>query len=169
MKKLPPHDERFLDAAEGWLGLGDHLSANEELGQTTPELRAHPDVMPVRLQIYWRAEKWDTCVEIAGALVSLSPSIPDGWIGGSFALHELKRTQEAYELLMPAKDKFPTEHVIPCNLACYSAQLNQLKDAGKWFKQAMMIDEHNVKRTAVTDPDLEPLWNSMGGTMWKRE
>jgi len=33
MKKLPLSDQRHLDAAEGWLGLGDHLAANEELVQ----------------------------------------------------------------------------------------------------------------------------------------
>ena len=57
MNNLPLPDRRHLDAAEGWLGLGDHLAANEELVQITPELRAHPDVLQVRLQIYWKAKK----------------------------------------------------------------------------------------------------------------
>jgi len=82
----------FLDAAEGWLGLGDHLSANEELEQITPELRVHPRVLGVRLEIYWAAKKWEACVEIAGALATLKPDNARGWIGRSFALHELKRT-----------------------------------------------------------------------------
>ena len=28
------------------------------------------------------------------------------------------------------------------------------------------IDEHTVKRTAIDDPDLKPLWDSMSGTRW---
>jgi len=32
----------------------------------------------------------------------------------------------------------------------------------------MAIDEHTVKLAAVDDPDLEPLWDSMSGTFWKR-
>src|ERR1035438_8574338 len=102
MKKLPFQDRRFLDAAEGWLGLGDHSAANEELEQITPELRADPIVLEVRLQISWAARKWDACVEIAGALVKLKPGNDYGWIGRSFALHELKRTQEGHDLLLPA-------------------------------------------------------------------
>jgi hypothetical protein len=34
--------------------------------------------------------------------------------------------------------------------------------------QAMAIDEPTVKRAAIDDPDLKPLWDSMSGTIWKR-
>src|SRR5208282_6199493 len=104
MNELSLQDQRFLDAAEGWLGLGDHLAANEELEQITPGLRAAPKVLEVRLQIHWAAKQWEACVEIAGALVNLKPDNDYGWIGRSFALHELKRTQEAYDLLLAAED-----------------------------------------------------------------
>jgi hypothetical protein len=32
---------------------------------------------------------------------------------------------------------------------------------------AMNIDENTVKRAAIDDTDLKPLWDSMGGTAWK--
>lgn len=32
----------------------------------------------------------------------------------------------------------------------------------------MTIDEHTVKRAAIDDPDLKPLWDSMSGTLWER-
>jgi hypothetical protein len=44
-------------AAEGWLGLGDHLAANEELEQISPKLRAHPLVLEVRYKIYAEAKR----------------------------------------------------------------------------------------------------------------
>ena len=40
MKKLPLPDQRHLDAAEGWLGLGDYLTANEELENITQSVTA---------------------------------------------------------------------------------------------------------------------------------
>jgi hypothetical protein len=67
------------------------------------------------------------------------------------------------------KNKFPKNYTIPYNLACYSAQLNQLEDAQDWFKNAMKIDERIVKRIGIDDSDLKPLWASMGGTLWKRK
>jgi tetratricopeptide (TPR) repeat protein len=155
MKSFPPQDQHYLDAAEGWLGLGDHLSANEELEQITPELRAHPRVLAVRLEIYWAAKKWEACVEIASALATLKPDNAHAWIGRSFALHELKRTQEAYDLLLPAKDKFKRNTTIPYNLACYCAQLNRLEDAEKWLKKAMAINERHIKSIFNA-----PLWVS---------
>ena len=169
MNKLPLQDQRFLDAAVGWLGLGDHLAANEELEQITPELRADPNVLEVRLQICWAAKKWEACVEIAGALVRLKPGSDQGWIGRSFALHELKRTQEAYDFLLPAEDKFLKNWTVPYNLACYCAQLNRLEEAQIWFKKAMAINEQLVKREAIDDPDLKPLWDGMSGSLWKKE
>jgi len=53
MTPLPPPDQRHLEAAEGWLGLGDHLAANEELDSITPRLRAHPDPLKPRFEVCW--------------------------------------------------------------------------------------------------------------------
>ena len=169
MIKLSHRDKMFLDAAEGWLGLGDHLSANEELKQITPEFRSHPKVLAVRLNMYWEAKNWKAVVHVARALTTINPDNAHGWIGRSFALHELKRTQEAYDLLLPAKDKFPKNLTIPYNLACYCSQLKQLSEAQVWLKMAMAIDEQTVKRMAMDDPDLKPLRDSLSGTMWKME
>jgi hypothetical protein len=33
----------------------------------------------------------------------------------------------------------------------------------------MAIDEKTVQKLAVDDPDLLPLWDSMGGSVWKRK
>jgi hypothetical protein len=51
MKELPPQNQRFLNAADGWLGLGDYLSANEGLENITPELRAQPNVLWVDFRV----------------------------------------------------------------------------------------------------------------------
>ena len=32
----------------------------------------------------------------------------------------------------------------------------------------MAIGEHTIKSLAIDDPDLKPLWESMGGMRWKR-
>ena len=127
-------DTLHLQAAHGWLELGNHLEANEELERITPELRAHPDVLEIRLEIFFRGKQWLGCIEIGNVLVEARPKKSIGWIHRSFALHELKRTQEAFELLLPAAKKFPALWVIPYNLACYCAQLNRLDDCKEWFQ-----------------------------------
>jgi len=54
-----------LDAAKGWLELGDHIHANEDLEKITAKLRAHPDVLKVRWRVYAQAKKWNVCLLIA--------------------------------------------------------------------------------------------------------
>jgi tetratricopeptide (TPR) repeat protein len=168
MKPLEPPDSIHLKAAEGWLELGSHLEANEELEKITPELRVHPDVLELRWQIYAQEKKWAACVDIANAVVKLAPERPDGWIHRSYAPHELKRTQEAFDQLLPVADRFPKIWTIPFNLSCYCAQLGRLDECQAWFKKATAIDEQTVKRAAIDDPDLKPLWDSLSGTLWKR-
>jgi tetratricopeptide (TPR) repeat protein len=169
MNGFSAQDQHHLDAAEGWLGLGDYLAANEEMELISPELRACLEVLLLRLQIYWRAKQWEVCVELAGAVVKAAPDLPDGWIGRSFALHELKRTGEAYDLLLPAKEMFPQNHTIPYNLACYCAQLTRLDEAEIWLMRAMKFDEDAVRRNAIGDPDLKPLWDRMSDVLWRRK
>jgi hypothetical protein len=71
-KSLPFHDQRHLEAAQGWFELGKHLEANEELENITAENRAHPAVLEVRWQIYANVKKWDAALDI----VVIAPSFP---------------------------------------------------------------------------------------------
>ena len=57
MQNLELQDRRYLEAAEGWLGLGNFLEANEELECITPQMRAHPDVLCMRWSVYAQAKK----------------------------------------------------------------------------------------------------------------
>ena len=157
--KFTTTDQRHLDAADGWLGLGDYLSANGELEQITLELRGLPAVLSRRVEIYAKAKRWNDSAKIAEALVKITPEDVHAWISRSFALHVLKRTQEAYDLLLPAGIFFPKCWTVPYNLACYCCQLGRRGEAEVWFKCAMAIDGKSVKRQAIDDPDLKPLWS----------
>jgi len=76
MKPLEPPDSMHLNAAEGWLELGNHPEANEELEKVTPSLRAHPDVLATRWHIYAHARNWGACVDIAAAIIQLDDPTP---------------------------------------------------------------------------------------------
>ena len=45
MKPLKHPDNLHLQAASGWLELGNYIEANVELEKFTPQLRVHPDVL----------------------------------------------------------------------------------------------------------------------------
>jgi tetratricopeptide (TPR) repeat protein len=137
MKQLRPPDILHLQAAQGWLELGNHAEANAELEKITPQLRAHPDVLQVRRAIYAAAEKWEPAVEVARTIAQVLPDSPFGWIHWAFGLHELKRTEEARSVLLPVLDRFRTEYLMRYNLACYACQLGNLKEAWRWLEKAI--------------------------------
>ena len=161
---LEPPATHYLNAAIGWLGLGDADSAREELGHIPRALQSHPDVLEVRWQVSAKAQKWNDCVEIANRLVELSPRNPFGWIHRSYALHELKQTREALDALLPALTKFPKEWLIRYNLACYCCRLDQIDETMRFLEQACKLGEvKQVKEMARADLDLQAVWDQIAG------
>jgi predicted Zn-dependent protease len=165
MQKLEPPDSHHLSAAQGWLGLGDWISANQELDKINAEHCAHLSVLQVRLQIYAAAKQWAMAAGIARALAVTNPDQPSGWIDWAYALYELGRTNEARSVLLSVVDKFPKEHLIRYCLACYACQLGNLKEALDWLEKAKSLTEpKEVKELVLKNPYLKPLWNEIGGS-----
>ena len=165
MKPLQPPDSHHLEAAQGWLELGNHAEADAELDSIASSLRAHPDVLNVRWGIYAAARKWEAALDIAAALIQLNPEDPLGWVHRSYSLHELKRTAEARDNLLRVVDRFPDDPIMRYNLACYECQLGNLERAKQWLEKAFAIgDAKEMKLAALEDPDLEPLWKEIGKT-----
>ena len=77
ISKLPLEDARHLSAADGWLDLGDHVSAFEQLEEIAPLNRAHPEVLKLRLRIYSTAKKWDSTFALAEGLHRQLPDDPE--------------------------------------------------------------------------------------------
>jgi predicted Zn-dependent protease len=161
--KLEPPNTHYLNAAQGWLELGDVTEAGAELDQLAAELQKHPEVLEMRWQIYAKAHKWKRCIEVADELVAKAPKRSTGWIHRSYALHELKLTREAYEALLPAQTKFPRNWLIQYNLACYCCRLREFERAQVFLDRACKLGDAdsikvNVKEMALQDKDLKELW-----------
>jgi tetratricopeptide (TPR) repeat protein len=136
MDALKPPDLMHLNAAQGWLGLGNHLEANEELEKITHKNRVHPSVLAIRYVVYSRAEKWDLAAQIAAVLVTMQPDEPGAWTMLAYATRRKLGggIPQAMDVLTSVVKRFPTIWMIPYNLACYCAQLNRLEECEEWFK-----------------------------------
>ena len=164
MKPIEPPDLHYLRAAMGWLELGNHWEANEELQQIAPALQIHPDVLEIRWEICAMAEEWDVCMNIASAIVELAPDRPFGWIGRAHALRRVEggSLMAAFMTLLPVADEFPGEPMIPFSLSCYTCQMGRLDDARAWLHRAFAVasltgTQRHLKHMAREEPDLEPL------------
>ncbi len=153
-----PADKFHVDAASGWIGLGDLASAREELKQISPEIKNHPALLLVQSELLFAEENWEPLLPLTEKLLLQFPKLDFLWINRSYALHELKRTQAAFDALLPAAKKFPKRWLIRYNLACYCSQLGTLGDAMRWLKKAIeLADKKEIKAMAIDDPDLQPL------------
>ena len=159
MKPLAHPNTFHLQAARGWLELGNLKEARVEINHIGARQRQHPEVLELLWQISARLQEWERCVELADKAVRAAPRQVHGYIHKAFALHELGRTQEAWDLLFPMADKFPHDVTIKYNLACYAAQLARLWEAERWLKLAFTIGkEEELRAQALEDPDLKPIW-----------
>ena len=171
IKPLDTPDCFHLDAAEGWLGLGDIESATSELREISPSERTHPAVLSVRYEIYSRSRQWDMAVDVAGELVKMLPEEPFVWINMAYATRRKTggTIPDAKKILLGAQPKFPKHYLFPYNLACYCSQLGEIEQAEQWLKKAATIDNAAVKKMALQDSDLKPLWERLGRTLWVEE
>jgi predicted Zn-dependent protease len=164
IKPLEPPDTHHLSAAQGWLELGNHIDANNELEEISPRQRAHPAVLSVRYDVYAKAGIWDGAAEIAGSLVKLMPEQSSFWICLAYATRRKAGggISEAKKILLKAEPKFPGRYLIRYNLACYECQSGNLKQAMRWLEKAIdMAGKKDIRQMALDDPDLEPLWNQI--------
>ena len=158
---LEPSDIHRLNAAHGWLGLNSPADARAELDAIAPAQQSHPAVLETRWMLCAHEENWDDALLVAELELNTRPENSSGWLHRAYAL---RRTDggglaPAWEALLPAAEKFPTEPVIAYNLACYACQLNQLETARSWLQSAVKIaGKEDIQKMALVDDDLKPLW-----------
>ncbi|MBM3821502.1 MAG: tetratricopeptide repeat protein [Verrucomicrobia bacterium] len=159
MESIPAPDCHFLNAAQGWLELGNAAEARLEWRGVSETHQSHPEVIETLWRIQAAEKEWDEALLTAQRLVDHSPGSPSGWIHQSYTLHELRRTQDAHDKLVRVAKRFDTISTIPYNLACYQCQLGDLDAARNWLERAMKIQgRDSIREMALTDADLKPLW-----------
>ena len=144
-----------MQAANGWLQLGNLAEALAELERIAPPLQNHAEVIETRCAIHSSARDWPSALALAEQLVQTAPDRAAGYINRAFALHELQRTSEALAALLPARERFPREFLIPYNLACYCCRLGRSDEALDWLRQAARLaGREPILAMARRDADL---------------
>ena len=158
MSTLSYPDKHLVEAALGWLDLHTAAEARAELLQVSPANACHPEVLEVWWRVHAAEQHWDEALRVAEMELQTAPDRMSGWVDRSYSLHELRRTQEAREALLPAVKKFPKASLIPYNLACYVCQLGDPAEAHQWLRKAIARGERDeIKQLALNDPDLAAL------------
>lgn len=149
--------QRPLEAALGFMSLGMHEDALEELETLSPELRSLDVVMEMRIEIYRGLGKWESARVIAESLAGKFPENPGWWLSWSFALRREQSVEAAQVVLLEASEIHPDVGMIAYNLACYACVLGDTDDACLLLKRAFLLDP-TLKSTAIDDPDLKQIY-----------
>jgi tetratricopeptide (TPR) repeat protein len=159
---LPYPDQFYLEAARGWLMLGDASAARAELEKLTPALRQAPEVLAAEWETCAGASDWQRAYEVAQQIVSVAPDEVLGWIHRAYAARRRPGggLPQAWDALRPAVDRFPKESLVLYNLGCYAAQMGRLEEAWDWLTRALHAsqDAAHTIQMALADSDLAPLW-----------
>ena len=152
----------------GWLELNCPADAQEELAKISPDFQTVLVVLETRWVVCATMKNWEAALNVAEVLVGKYPGRPVGWIHRAYALRRSAGggLRAAWDALLPAHALFPQEAIIPYNLACYAAQLNQPAEAMEWLQRALAAapDVKQIKEMALADVDLKSLWDRI--RMW---
>ena len=155
MNVLPRH----LEAALGYVALGMHQDAWDELECLPPEVRADDHVLDLRISIYQAHGKWEPARVLAESLAKRAPENPQWWILWAFSLRREKSVADARAVLLEASALHPDEAMITYNLACYSCVEGDIETATVLLKQAFAL-EPDLRKTALDDPDLDSIFGA---------
>lgn len=162
MDSIPPPDIHSLNAAQGWLELGNPAEARAEWTRVSETFQSRPEVIETLWRILAAEKRWEDALAAAQRLIVVSPSSHHGWINQSYSLHELRRTQEALDKLLRVANRFQDIGTVPYNLACYHCQLGDLDAARLWIQKAVKVQgRERVREMALSDHDLKPLWTEL--------
>jgi predicted Zn-dependent protease len=163
MEELARTERLHLQAAEIWLELDNCDLAAEELKEISHQMRVHPEVLRVRYEVCALAQQWAPAAAVAQAMCAVMPGSSSGWILLAEALHAMKRTRQAWDVLNSVVERFPDEPKLPYKLACYACELGDLRAGWDWLERMIHLSNStDVKRMVWEDPDLRPLWGKIG-------
>lgn len=158
---LEVSDIHRLNAALGWLGLNCPADARAELDAISPGQQLHPAVLEARWLLYAHEKTWHDALVVADQELAVAPERASGWLHRAYALRRVHGggLTLAWDALLPAAEKFPSNSIIAYNLSCYACQLNELDASRVWLKRAVAIGSKEIiMKMALADDDLKPLW-----------
>ena len=149
-----------MEAAHGYHELGMYTDAWTVLDDLSPEDKAHPLVVLLRLDILLALERWDDTVTLGTGACRQWPVIDGFFLKTTTALIELKDYQKAKDLLLAGPESLQQKALYWYDLACCQCRTGEVEHAKKSIVQCFERDEI-LRLRALYDLDLEGIWESL--------
>ena len=150
----------FLNAAQGWLELGNPAEARRELDHIATVMRGHPDVLFLRWEIYARSKSWKRALAVARTLTARAPDDPRAWIALARSVQQTGQVQKAYTTLAGCVVDFPGSWELLADTAAYAHLCGKEREAERYLTLALAVgDPDQVKRRILAQAGLAGFWN----------
>jgi hypothetical protein len=144
---LSPTIQHHLNAALGWLDLGNHVEAHNELERLPFDQRAMPEVLKLRCRIYRQAEKWDYLSMLAESCYSAHPQQAQFLIDWAWADYRQGRKERAAMILLHESGRFQESEALAYDLAIVLASLDRPRRRGiGWRRRSSCQRSRNWRR-----------------------
>jgi tetratricopeptide (TPR) repeat protein len=153
-----PETQRALRAADGFLFFDLPGEALAELESTLTEERDLPEVLLARNRVLLHLRRWKEVENLAAKGIKTHPDRDEFTVQRAFALHQMKKGDQAMDVLLSAPEWIRRTGILHYNLACYEAQLGDPKIARECIDVAIQMNAA-MRKNAKSDPDLQELWN----------
>ena len=98
---------------------------------------------------------------VASHLVKVEPEEAGWWINLAYATRRCESIEKAETILLRARELHHENALIEFNLACYASVTGRFEEARNFLRRATELDKE-IRRLALDDQDLEPLWDWIG-------
>jgi predicted Zn-dependent protease len=158
MKVSEESDRRHLEAAEGWLELGNWEEGTAELQQLSQDASSHPETLRVLIGFLAAAGQW----ALAGlSVLAMCLKFPDhsyGWYLLGMTLNRAGRSAQARDGVLAVIEQVRDRLPLYFCLACCEYRLGNLKEARRWLKKSMVLRGTAMKEIVLAaEPGLMDL------------
>jgi Flp pilus assembly protein TadD len=150
-------DQRYFQAAVGYIDLNLPIESNAALDKITPANRSTPEVLKLRAEVYEALGCWELLHKVAQKLTQLEPMDVRWLILLASTTRRLRSVEAAKSILVKAISLHPRDPAIEYNLGCYEAELGNISQAEKHLTRAICIDPR-FKLISIHEPALRPLF-----------
>ena len=132
------------------------------LEEITPEDKNRNEVCGARVNLYMVAKKWDMAAAVASHLVKVEPENDSWWITLAYSVRRIEGVGKAEAILLRGQAIHPKNALIAFSLACYASVAGRMEEAKARLRHAIDLD-NGIRKLALDDEDLKPLWDWIGG------
>lgn len=143
--------------ATGYLELGLVEDALAELDGLPPEEQGISLVLHLRVDAYFRMEKWQEASEICLPMLEREPDDAAWWIQSAFSVRRSDSIAKAEEILRRGLGFHPRHSLIHYNLACYACVQGREDEAFGLLAKVAPEELDLFLKMAKGDPDLKTI------------